>query len=196
MSDQTSVRQSKTENEESRDICFGGASGRLSYESRHRVRKKTVGRVILIGGICLLVGTMVAVICVLAYYMVRSNKALYYTSVKALASSEVEQSSDVRRAKPEEKLPTSNECLVNVTPDMGVFINAPEGVMVTDPEPINGLLSAELCEGDVIVSCDDEPMCDAEVLYSIITASEKSEVRQLEVYRDSEYIFIDAVIGE
>lgn len=197
MSDQTNKMHNRSEGVSPCESCYGGFSNRLSYERFSSSRQIRWLRVIGTLFICFAFGIFIAMCGLLVYRLIDSNKELYYPKQAEADTVSVSRENALTEQKAEPASTSASEKhLTGIDSEMASRYLIPEGVLVKDHELIGAYLGTELMEGDIIVSFGGSLINDAESLYRLITQTECCEAKQIVLFRNNEYIVLDAVVGK
>jgi len=198
MSLQTDDMQSDNRKGSGAEFSFGGFSDRISYERFGKNVKPRLGvRLFFIGCICIFAGVAIALCGLLMYQVVQHNKGLYYPDRQCEENSEdaVASSGDCEALTELETTPAQVH-FADVTPTKAARYGLPQGVMVRDSEFVSQCLSAEIFEGDIIVSLGDTPISDSEIFYSLLTDGSITSKLPIVLFRNNEPIIISSVSSD
>ncbi len=198
MSPQTDDMQNNARKDSVTESCFGGFSGRISYERFGKNSGTRFGvKLFFVGCICIFAGVFLALCGLLMYQVVQSNKGLYYSEKQesADASEAVPATAAVMAAEAETTSP-ADVLFDDVTPAEAVRYGVPEGVMVRDAALACKYLSPEILEGDIITALGDTPVLDAEMLYTMLTDGDQVCNGPIMLFRNNESIAVTPIAAE
>ncbi len=182
----------KTEEYNKGGASYGGAGGRLSYETPQTRSARIFTRLAIGTATCLFLGTFGILCGVLMFHLVSDNHSLYYrgSSVGAIsADAEASNNSGVIFAKNTDNISVIRNlaAVENVTKEQSERYRVPMGVMVHELSEYGSLYDAGVIQGDIVVELDGVEITDSDQLGRLISGSRGKTVC-LTVFRSNEYV--------
>ena len=193
MSDQTNDMQNPTLNDVGTEAGFGGFSERISYECfKHGSKVGTGMKLLRIGCALIVFGVFLTLCGLVMYYVVNSNKTLYYPDdAEAVPASETELAVSETALPAEEDTSVCERHFFNITADIAHRYNLAEGVLVKDAGIVNEVLGTEVVEGDIITALNDTMIVDSQVFYDMLISDKNPEKSTVTVFRDGCEILLE-----
>jgi len=182
----------KTEEYNKDGASYGGAGGRLSYETPQTRTARILTRLAIATATCLFLGTFGILCGVLMFNLVSDNHSLYYrgSSLPSISADTAEANdSGVIFANNSENISVIRNlaAVENVTKEQSERYRVPTGVMVHELAEYGALYDAGVIQGDIVVELDGVEITDSDQLGRLISGSRGKTVC-LTVFRSNEYV--------
>lgn len=184
--------QTKSQQMQPEEPCFGGFGNRFSYERCQRsgaAHRSTLTRVLFIAGISMLLLSFGLLCGTVLFRVVVANSTLYFPNGSNVHAEKAVPGVTESALKEAECYVKGSSTLISVTSEDSQRYRIPTGVMIKSVESgEDGIFG--LRTGDIIVSVNGREVPDVESLNSAITDSYESDLTKLTVFRDNDYITV------